>query len=103
MKMTLILVFGMIGLVIFVFGAYEYFKQRRLMANAHRVQATIIESNISISNDLSTDSNAGPSTFPYSPVVKFSYELAGKQYESTLLRPLVTGRVYSSARASLST
>ncbi len=91
MKMTLIVVFGTISLAMLVFGAYEYFMQRRLTAGAHEVQATITESNISISRDLSTDGTSDASTFSYSPVVKFSYELAGKQYQGTLLRPSSPG------------
>ena len=100
MKTTVIVVFGTIGLVMLLFGAYEVFMQRRLMASSQEVQATISESSVSISRDLSTDSNSSPSAFSYEPVVKFSYEIAGKQHESTLLRPLITGRAYNSEAAA---
>jgi len=46
MQVTVIAVFATIGLVMLVFGAYEYYMQRRLMANAQQVQATITESNL---------------------------------------------------------
>lgn len=98
MKTTLLVVFGVIGLVMLVYGAYEIFKERRLMANAQPVQATITESNISISRDLTDDGSSGVATFSYAPVVKFRYEFGGDAYEGTMLRP--TARVYNSQAAA---
>jgi hypothetical protein len=98
MKLTLMVVFGVIGLVMLVYGAYELFVERRLMANAQAVQATITESNVSVSRDLASDGNSGASAFSYAPVVKFRYEFSGRAYEGTMLRP--TGRVYNSQAAA---
>lgn len=97
MKLTLLAVFGVIGLVMLVYGAYEFFMERRLLANAQPVPATILESGVSMSHDVSGDSS-GPSTFSYAPVVKFRYEFGGRAYEGTMLRP--TARVYTSEAAA---
>ncbi|MFA6046433.1 MAG: DUF3592 domain-containing protein [Phycisphaerales bacterium] len=100
MKMTLIAVFGVISLVMLAMGIYEFYMQQRLLANAQPVQVTITESGIVYSQDISTDNNGGVPAPSYSPLVKFTYELGGTPYESSLLRPLITGRTYTSHAAA---
>jgi hypothetical protein len=95
LKATLIIVFGVISLVMLGVGIYEYFMQRRLLANARPVKVTITESGVQVSRDVSTDGNSG-SSLSYLPTVKFRYELDGARYESTLLRPVLRVHGYTS-------
>ena len=83
------LIFGGFGLVMLYVGVTQWFQQRRNLANAVRVDAEIVHSQVFTSTSADTDSRLGRSTSTTShrPDVRFRYQVLGTQFESDLLYP----------------
>lgn len=96
------IIFGGFGMVLLYVGVTQFVMQRRILANAERVDATIIESKVFTSTTRDTDSRVGRSnsTTSHRPDVKFRYVVAGTTYESDLLYPTTIVRGYASESAA---
>ena len=96
------MIFGGFGLVMLYVGITQFVQQRQNLANAERVDATIIESVVFTSTTRDTDSRVGSSnsTTSHRPDVKFRYVMAGTTYESDLLYPTKIVRGYASKSAA---
>ena len=77
-------IFGGFGFVMLYVGVTQFFMQRRLLANAQRVDARIIHSEVFTSTSADTDPRPlrSTSTTTHRPDVKFRYQVAGAEYES---------------------
>jgi hypothetical protein len=99
------IVFAAFGLVMLGVGAREWLLQRRTLAAAQPVAATITKSEVFSSRSADTDRSVqrNTSTSTYRPDVTFEYELGGVRYTSDLLRPsvIVTGYASHEAAAEL--
>ena len=95
-------IFGGFGVVMLYVGVTQLLQQRRNLANARRVDATIIHSAVFSSDLADTDSRPGrsTSTTTHRPDVRFRYRSSGTQYESELLYPSGIVRAYASASAA---
>jgi len=97
MKMTLIVVFGVISLLMLAMGVSEFYMQWRLLSGARPVQATITAADVFEVRDLTGDDAGGITSYIYEPRVKFTYEIDGTSYEGTMMRPIKTPRNYPTA------
>jgi len=96
------IIFGGFGLVMLYVGVTQYFMQRRLLANARRVDAVIVHSSVFSSTSADTDRRPlrSTSTTTYRPDVKFRYRVGDTDYESDLLYPNVIVRAYASRESA---
>lgn len=89
------IIFGGFGLVMLYVGVTQFVLQRRLLANAERVDAVIVHSEVLTSTSADTDSRLlrSNSTTSHRPDVRFRYRVGGTEYESDLIHPniIVTG------------
>jgi hypothetical protein len=83
-------------------GATQFWQQRRNLANAESVDATIVHSTVTVSTTRDTDGRVGfsNSTTSYSPDVRFTYRVGGQQYESARLNPTIIGTGYASEESA---
>jgi hypothetical protein len=95
-------IFGGFGFVMLYVGVTQYFMQRRLLANAQRVDARITHSEVFSSTSADTDPRPlrSTSTTTHRPDVKFRYQLGGSEYESDLMHPNIIVRSYASREAA---
>ena len=95
-------IFGGFGFVMLYVGITQFFMQRRLLANAQRVDARIVHSEVFTSTSADTDPRPlrSTSTTTHRPDVKFRYQLAGTEYESDLLYPNIIVTSYASREAA---
>ena len=96
------IIFGGFGFVMLYVGITQLFMQRRLLANAERVQATIVHSEVFTSTSSDTDPRPlrSTSTTTHRPDVRFRYRVGGREYESDLLHPSIIVRTYGSREAA---
>lgn len=97
-RIVIMILFGGGGLVLLYVGVTQYFQQKRLLANATRVDAEIIESKVftSTSGGVGDKPLRDSRTTTHRPDVRFRYEWQGKTWESDLLRPTIIVRSYGS-------
>lgn len=83
------LIFGGFGFVMLYVGVTQFFMQRRLLANAKRVSAVIVHSEVFSSTSSDTDPRPlrSTSTTTHRPDVRFRYLVGEREYESDLLHP----------------
>jgi hypothetical protein len=96
------IIFGGFGFVLLYVGVTQYFQQRRLLANAERVDARIVHSEVFTSTSADTDRRPlrSTSTTTHRPDVKFRYHVGGTEYESDLLYPNIIVTAYPSRDAA---
>jgi hypothetical protein len=97
-RVIVFIIFGGFGLVMLYVGTTQFFQQRRLITYAVKVKAVIIYSAVFTSTSADTDNRLGRSnsTTTHRPDVKFTYDVAGKHYESDLLYPSIIVATYGS-------
>jgi hypothetical protein len=97
-RVVIMILFGGGGLVLLYVGVTQYFQQKRLLANATRVDAEIIASTVftSTSGGVGDKPLQDTRTTTHRPDVRFRYVVKGKTYESDLLRPTIIVRTYGS-------
>lgn len=93
------LMLGGLGVMLIVVGCREFVAQRRVMAMAVPVEATILSVRVISSKSMDTDTRLlrDNSTTSHVPEVRFAYTLGGVRYESDQLNPTVIQRGYASA------
>lgn len=93
------LMFGGLGVTLIFVGTREFFIQRRIMATAVPVEATVLSTQVVASRSMDTDNRPlrDNSTTSHRAEVRFTYTFAGVRYESDLLYPTVIHRGYASA------
>jgi len=98
---TLIITGGFAAMFLYV-GITQFIQQRRSLANAERIDATIIHSAVVTTTSKDTDSSIGGSnnTTTHRPDVRFRYVVAGSEYESDLLNPNIIVQGYASAESA---
>jgi hypothetical protein len=96
------LIFGGFGFVMLYVGVTQFFMQRRLLANAKRVSAVIVHSEVFRSTSSDTDPRPlrSTSTTTHRPDVRFRYLVGEREYESDLLHPSIIVRTYASREAA---
>ena len=101
-RIIVFIIFGGFGLVMLYVGTTQFFQQRRLIANAVKITAEITYSQVFTSTSNNTDTRLGRnnSTTSHRPDVKFTYEVAGKKYESDLLYPSIIVTSYASRESA---
>jgi len=100
-RIIVTIIFGGFGLVLLYVGVTQFVRQRRLLANAERVDAVIVHSEVFSSTSTDTDPRPlrGTSTTTHRPDVRFRYRVGDADYESDLMYPNIIVRTYAS-RAS---
>ena len=95
-------IFGGFGFVLLYVGVTQFFMQRRLLANAQRVDVRIVHSEVFTSSSAESDPRplSSTSTTTHRPDVKFRYSLAGTEYESDLMYPNIIVTSYPSRGAA---
>lgn len=95
-------IFGGFGLVLAFVGVRQFFMQRRLLANAERVDAVIVHSEVFSSTSADTDPRTlrSNSTTTHRPDVRFRYRMRGAEYESDLLYPTIIVQTYASRESA---
>ena len=95
-------IFGGFGFVLLYVGVTQFFMQRRLLANAQRVDVRIVHSEVFTSTSADTDPRPlrSTSTTTHRPDVKFRYQVAGTEYESDLMYPNIIVTSYPSRDAA---
>ncbi len=93
------LMFGGLGIMLVFVGTRELFVQRRIIATAVPVEATVLSTKVISSRSMDTDRRTlrDNSTTSYLPEVRFAYTFGGVRYESDLLYPTVIHHAYASA------
>ncbi len=101
-RIITVVIFGGFGLVMLFVGVTQFVRQRRLLANAERVDAVIVHSQVFSSTSADTDARLGrsTSTTTHRPDVKFRYRVGGTEYESDLLYPNIIVQTYASHDAA---
>ncbi len=96
------LMLGGLGVMLIVVGCREFVAQKRVMAMAVPVEATILSVRVVSSRSIDSDTRLlrDNSTTSHTPEVRFAYTLGGVRYESDQLRPTVIQRGYASAEAA---
>ena len=94
--------FGGFGLVMLYVGLTQLVRQRRLIANAERVDAEIVHSEVFSSTSPDTDRRVSrsSSTTTHRPDVRFRYRVGVTEYESDLLYPTIIVRTYASRESA---
>ncbi len=97
-RIITVIIFGGFGLVMLYVGITQFFRQRRLLTHAERVDAVIVHSRVFSSTSADTDTrlNRSNSTTTHRPDVKFRYRVGGTEHESDLLHPNIIVRGYAS-------
>lgn len=92
------LMLGGLGIMLIVVGGREFVAQRRIMATAVPVEATILSATVITSRSSDTDTRPlrDNSTTSHTPEVRFSYTFGGVRYESDMLYPTIIQRGYAS-------
>jgi len=93
MRVLLLTIFTAFGLFLFGVGVQQSVVQRRLLANPQRVEAQVTRSEIVAIRGSDRERDR---VTAYRPEVRFSYRVAGKVYESELLRPTIIGSDFAS-------
>ncbi|QJR37537.1 DUF3592 domain-containing protein [Gemmatimonas groenlandica] len=95
------LIFGGFGVMFLYVGLTQFLQQRRSLANAVEIVATIAYSAVHTSTSADTDGRliSSNSTTTHRPDLRFTYVVAGKAYESDLLYPTIIVRGYASREA----
>ena len=95
-------IFGGFGLVMLYVGLTQLVRQRRLIANAERVDAEIVHSEVFSSTSPDTDRRVSrsSSTTTHRPDVRFRYRVGVTEYESDLLYPTIIVRTYASRESA---
>lgn len=101
-RIIAVVIFGGFGMVLLYVGVTQLVMQRRLLANARRVDAVIVHSEVFSSTSADTDRrpNRSTSTTTHRPDVRFRYQVGGVEYESDLLHPNIIVRSYASRDAA---
>ena len=96
------LIFGGLGFMLLAVGITQMRQQRRNLAHAEPVMATIEHAAVFTSTSADTDPRLGRSTSTSShrPDVRFRYQVAGQTYRSERLYPSIIARGYASAEAA---
>lgn len=95
-RVITVILFGGFGIVLLVVGLTQQIQQRRLLGAARAVPARITHSEVRTSTSADTDRRLlrSNSTTTHTPIVRFTYDIDGKSYESDMLYPceiLVSG------------
>lgn len=95
---TYLIFAGFTAMMLYV-GITQFLQQRRSMANATPIDATIVRSEVSTSTSSDTDSRLlrSSSTTTHRPEVRFRYVVAGQTYESERMYPTIIVQGYASA------
>jgi hypothetical protein len=95
-------IFGGFGFVMLYVGITQFVMQRQLLANATRVPATIVHSEVFSGTSSDTDPRPlrSTSTTTHRPDVRFRYRVGEREYESDLMYPNVIVRTYASRGAA---
>lgn len=95
-------IFGGFGIMLLYVGVTQLFMQRRLLANARRVDARIVHADVfsSTSSNMDRRPLRSTSTTTYRPDVRFRYVVEGREYESDLLYPNIIVQTYASRAAA---
>lgn len=101
-RIIVTIIFGGFGLVLLYVGLTQFFRQRRLLANAERVDAVIVHSEVFSSTSKSIDSRPlkSTSTTTHRPDVRFRYRVGEREYESDLMYPNIVVRTFASRQAA---
>ncbi len=96
------ILFGGLGLMLLVVGVVQMRQQRRNLAHAEPVVATIEHAAVFTSTSADTDPrlDRNTSTTSHRPDVRFRYEVAGRTWRSERLYPSVIVRSYATAAAA---
>ena len=96
------IIFGGFGFVMLYVGVTQFFVQRRLLANAKRVEAVIVHSQVFSSTSSDTDPRPlrSTSTTSHRPDVRFRYRVGDRDYESDLMYPNIIVRSYASRESA---
>jgi hypothetical protein len=101
-RIIVFVIFGGFGLVMLYVGLTQLITQRRLLADAERVDAVIVHSEVFSSTSSDTDPRPlrSTSTTTHRPDVRFRYRVGGGEYESDLMYPTIIVRTYASREAA---
>jgi len=96
------LMFGGLGIMLIFVGGREFIIQRRIVATAQPVQATILSARVvsTKSSDTDTRTLRDNSTTTHTPEVRFSYTIGDVRYESDMLYPTIIQRGYASVESA---
>jgi hypothetical protein len=90
-----LIIFGGAGLGFLYVGVTQYFLQRRLLANAIMIEATIVKSEVFKSVSVDTDRRPlkNTSTNSYRADIRFRYSYGGQEYDGAAeeLKPFPLG------------
>ena len=92
-----------LGLMLLVAGSMQLLQQRRNLANAQPVQATITHSQVVCNTSMATNHEPlrmSNSSTTHEPEVRFRYTVDGRDHESDLLYPSSFVRSYGSHAAA---
>ncbi|MCX5689030.1 MAG: DUF3592 domain-containing protein [Planctomycetota bacterium] len=97
-----VVMLGGLGIMLITVGTREFLLQRRLMAAAVAVEATILECQVTTSTSTDSDSRLlrSNSTTSYAATVRFAYTFRDVRYESDLLYPTAIQQGYASHEAA---
>jgi hypothetical protein len=101
-RIIVFIIFGGFGLVMLYVGVTQLVTQRRLLANAERVDAVIVHSDVFSSTSSDNDSRPlrSTSTTTHRPDGKFRYRVKGTDYESDLMYPNIIVQTYASRESA---
>ena len=101
-RIIVVIIFGGFGLVMLYVGVTQLVTQRRLLANAERVDAVIVHSAVfsSTSRDHDPSPSRNTSTTTHRPDVRFRYRVQGTEYESDLMYPNIIVQTYASRESA---
>lgn len=96
------IIFGGFGVMLLYVGITQFVQQRRNMADARPIDATVAHSQVVSHTSADTDSRLGRSTSTTShrPDIRFRYQVLGTEYESDRLYPNIIVTSYASAESA---
>jgi hypothetical protein len=96
------LIFGGFGVMLLYVGITQFVQQRRNLADARPIEATVVHSQVVSHTSADTDSRLGRSTSTTShrPDIRFRYQVLGTEYESDRLRPNIIVTSYASTESA---
>lgn len=96
------LIFGGFGVMLLYVGVTQFIQQRRNMADARPIDATVVHSQVVSSTSADTDSRLGrsTSTTTHRPDIRFRYRVLGTEYESDRLRPNIIVTSHASTESA---
>lgn len=96
------LIFGGFGVMFLYVGITQFIQQRRNLADARPIEATVVHSQVVSSTAADTDGRVGfsNSTTTHSPEIRFRYQVLGTEYESDRLYPNIIARGCASAESA---